>query len=487
MANLSTIYNSSSLYEQLISQVIAVESQPRLKLRAEQTEQGVYKGVLSDFSSKVSALDAVLDKLADPLRTPFAGKAATVADGAGFSATASDEAAAGQHEVQVTQLARADARLSTQLTASGTALATQFGGTTTSFTIHLAQPEGDPVGIEVSFAVDAAATDDEVLAGLATAVNDAVAAAEADGRLADGTGASASVVHETTGTSRLSLRGLATGYGNRLTFSDPDGLLAALEVDRTTVRSGTGGGAVYAVGTGPEDSALSAAFTLDGLTLYRDTNTVDDALDGVTLSLTKTTDGPATMTVGSDVKGMRAEVEAFIKAYNGLTSFLTTKSKVDGETGTRGVLAGDAAASGLRYGMRADLARHTDGAGAFPDLASLGITTERDGTLKLSDSAALEDALSTAPGAVGALFAGEDGVVERLASRIDGLIGSKGTIAQQKKGIDARIARLDTQIDRWEARLAVREESLRAQFAQLQEISTRAEGQMSSLSSMFYF
>jgi flagellar hook-associated protein 2 len=481
MANLSTIYNSSSLYEQLISQVIAVESQPKLKLRAEQTEHSVYKGVLSDFSSKVSALDAVLDRLADPLQAPFAGRRATAGSGAGFTASASDDAAVGQHDVRVTQLARADARLSQRFDAAAAAPATG----PMSFTIHIAQPEGDPVDVEVTYTQTDGQTLGDALGGIAAAINDAVAAAEADGRLAEGTGAAASVVRETSDTARLSLRSEATGYANRLTFTDTDGLLELLQVDRETQQAGTGGGAVHAIGTGVEDSGLSATFVLDGLAMYRDSNTVDDALDGVTLTLTAPTDTAASLEVGTDVAGIRKEVEAFVKAYNGLATFLTTKTKVDAETDTRGVFASDAAVRGLRTGLRSDLARAA-GDGTFRGLADLGITTERDGTLTI-DTAALEEAIAASPDAVGRLFTDDDGYVARLAGRIDGLLGTSGTIEQRKETADARIKRLDTQIERWEARLSFREESLRAQFAQLEQISTVAQSQQSSLMSLFYF
>ncbi len=481
MANLSTIYNSSSLYEQLISQVIAVESQPKLKLRAEQTEHSVYKGVLSDFSSKVSALDAVLDRLADPLQAPFAARRATAGSGAGFTASASDDAAVGQHDVRVTQLARADARLSQRFDAAAAAPATG----PMSFTIHIAQPEGDPVDVEVTYTQTDGQTLGDALGGIAAAINDAVAAAEADGRLAEGTGAAASVVRETSDTARLSLRSEATGYANRLTFTDTDGLLELLQVDRETQQAGTGGGAVHAIGTGVEDSGLSATFVLDGLAMYRDSNTVDDALDGVTLTLTAPTDTAASLEVGTDVAGIRKEVEAFVKAYNGLATFLTTKTKVDAETDTRGVFASDAAVRGLRTGLRSDLARAA-GNGTFRGLADLGITTERDGTLTI-DTAALEDAIAASPDAVGRLFTDDDGYVARLAGRIDGLLGTSGTIEQRKETADARIKRLDTQIERWEARLSFREESLRAQFAQLEQISTIAQSQQSSLMSLFYF
>ena len=500
MANVSALANSGSLYEQLISQVLAVESQPRLKLKTEKSEQGVYKAVLSDFTSRVSGLNSVLDKLGDPFRAPFESRSAQVGSNAGFAASADDGAAAASHEIHVIQLARADARLSKQVVSAATDIADLFVDAgdpaaepptpdtvgTRSFTIHVAQPEGDPVDVAVSFTSPEGATNDDVLVGIAAAVNSALAAAEADGLLAEGTGVSASVVRETGDTARLSLRGTATGYGNRLTFTDPDGLLAALEVDRQSVRSGAGGGAIYDVGASAQDSALNAAFTLDGLDVYRESNTVDDALDGLTLTLTKPTTEAATLTVGADAKGMRSEVDAFIKAYNGLVSFLSSKSAVDPDAGTRGVFAGDASVRGLRNGLRSDLGRAV-GEGPLRTLADLGIETARDGTLSVTDSAALTDALSSSPDAVAALFQGEGGLVERLSTRIGGLLGAKGSIEQRRSVADSRIQRLDSQIARWDARLTRRGDSLRAQFAQLEAISLQAESQFASLSSLFYF
>ena len=507
MPNIAQIFNSGSTYEQLIRQVIAAESQPRLKLRAEQTEQTVFKGVLSDFNSRVSALDTALGKLRDPFRSPFAARAATAPAEAGFTATASRDAAPGQHEVRVDRLARADTRLSKQVASGGTEVASLFvdpgdpgspGGLfgnppprpatpdrmgERTFTVRVAQPTGDPVALEVRYTPPEGATDDAVLAGLAGAVNGAAQAARADGRLAEGTGVAASVVRETSGTARLSLRGTATGYGQRLGFEDPDGVLAALQVDRTAVRSGTGGGAVYAIGTGPADSELSAAFTLDGLALYRDSNTVSDALSGVTLTLSKVTSEASALAVGADVAGMRAEVEAFVEAYNGLNQFLTSKTRVDADAGTRGAFAGDAAVTGLRLGLRADLARASGGL----SFADLGITTARDGTLAIGDAAALDEALARSPEAVGALFSADGGVADRLRDRIGGLLGSAGVIAQRKQTADARIGRLDGQIARWDTRLERRETLLRDQFARLQEVATRAQAQQNSIATLFFF
>ena len=507
MTNLSRLASSGSLYEQLISQVIAVESQPRLALRSKQTEQAVFKGVLGDFGSRVSALNAVLERFADPLRSPFDALTATAGAEAGFAASASDGAAPGTHEVQVTQVARADARLSKRYASAGTTLAERFvvpgspgdpGGPLgvppptpptpdaigpQSFSIQVAQGEGAPVDLAVSYTPPEGATDADVLAGVAAAINEAASGAA----LAEGTGVSASVVRETDGTARLTLRSAATGYANRLSFTDPDGLLAELEVDRAAVRQGAGGGAVYAVGTGAEDSALSAAFTLDGLQIYRDSNTVADALDGVTLTLARADAEPRSLAVGADAKGMRKEVDAFIKGYNDLVKFIGDKSKVDAEAGTRGVFASDTAVRGLRTGLRSDLSRATTGAGDLAFLSDLGVEANRDGTLKVEDADALADALAKTPGDVAALFTGADGVATRFVARLDGLLGATGSIQQRKDSVDTRVQRLGDQISRWDARLERREETLRVQFAQLQELQAQAQNQFNAIQSLFFF
>lgn len=602
LANISALYNADSLYEQLIAQTIAIESQSQTKLKGLRVDQSILKGILDDFTSNVSSLHTQLGKFTDTNQSPFAARAATVTGDPGLSASATDTAALGEHRVRVDRLARADARLSARFERAGTTLASQFGSSSSpearSFTLHLAQPEGaDPVALSVAYTPAAGATDGDILSGIAAAINSAVATAKADGRLTGDTGASAAVIRETDGTARLSLQSTKSGFGNRLQFSDPNGLLAALDVTNgavmgsatKTVRTaaqvrgearqypltvtnsnkdfslkvngsqiniqlakklyvsvdemaqemnrllpasvrattvdgalqlttaGTGpatsiqvldsiataplgftamaqpvngtettttddraGGMLVAVGTDQASSGLSSQFQLNGLTLYRDTNSVSDALDGVTLTLAKANGTEGLLRVGADTGGTRSQIDAFVKTYNATVTFLASKSKIDPDAGTRGVFAGDAAISGLRYGLRSDLSRAVGGA---PSLSAIGITTNRDGTLTVSDSAALTDALATKGQAVEALFSGPDGLAERLASRLSPLLGSGGAIASRKAGVDGRIATLDAQIGRWDTRLQRREDSLRAQFNQLQALATGASAQQTSLNS----
>ncbi|MDT7857317.1 flagellar filament capping protein FliD [Rubrivirga sp. S365] len=486
-------YNSGDPYETLIAQMVSIERQPQLALKVERSNQSVFKGVLSDFDRSLSALDSALKGLTDTLANPFAARSSSVPDDAGFGVEVSDEAAPGSHTIAVRRLATADRRVSRQFDAGGTVLRDFFDANgPQTFELTVASPTADDAGRRVALPVTVdptGATDAEVLAEVQKAIAGATDAAVADGTLEKrGHGAGASVVNETSETARLSLRSGETGFANRLGFADSDnGLLALLDVGGGAVASGTGGGAVTAVGTGDADSALNAQFDLDGLTLYRSANTVDDALGGVTLSLDRVGDETA-FRVGADGDASKQEVEAFIEKYNAALTFIARKTDINPEKGTRGDFAGDSAVRGLRFGMRNDLAG--DVAGQPPGLgrlSDLGIEVQDDGTLKLVDTQALQAAVERDPSSVQRLFAAEDGGLgTRLRDRLDAFLGTGGIVDARERVVDARTKRLDARISSWDDRLSQREDQLRQQYAKLQETLSLLQGQQQSLSSFFY-
>ncbi len=485
-------FNGSDPYELLIAQTIQIERQPQFALRGQRSEQSIFKAVLSDFDSALSALDTVLGAFTDPLANPFAARAATVPDGAGFGVAASDDASPGSHTLHVERLASADARLSRQVAADGGTLRSFFdtNGEQT-FTVEVASPtDEDPgrrVGIEVTVDPEGA-TDAEVLAQISAAIDEAMSAAADDGTIQRGDAASASVVNETSDTARLSVRSGETGFAGRLAFTDSaDGLLAALDLTNAGAVAGTGGGQVAAVGTSETDSGLNSRFVLDGLTMYRSSNEVEDAVEGLTLSLRSAGD-LTSFSVGSDGESVAAEVEGFIAKYNAVLGFIESRSKVDPEAGTRGAFAGDPAVVGLRFGMRNEslLTVGSQPSGTPTGLADLGIEIGDDGTLRLADRDKLAAAAQADADAVQSFFAADDGLATRLQNRLGTFLDADGILASRTDAVEARIDRLDTQIGRWDERLAQREDQLRTQYAYLQETVAVLQSQQDSLVSFFF-
>lgn len=489
MASITSLASSGDPYEQLISQVIRIEREPQFELRDRRNEEKRFKAVLGDFDSKLSELHGQLKSFTDPFASPFEARAATgLDDAAGFSVAATDDAAFGNHAVEVERLAAADTRISKQLQASGTTLRDFFdqNGAQT-FSLQVASPtEDDPENrVAVDVSVDpTGATDEEILGEISGAVTTAMADAASDDRIKRTERPSASVINETSDTARLSLRSGETGFAGRLEFEDSaGGLLAALGVTNDAVAEGTGGGQVTAVGTSETDSQLNSKFTLDGLTLYRSSNQVADALDGLTLDLKKAGEPKAAFSVAPDAESIKEDVTGFIDKYNGVLGFIQRKGNVDGETGARGDFAGERAFTNLRFNMRNDAVRTVPGqpAGSPSSLQNLGIEIQRDGTLKLEDEDALVAAIEKDSAAVQSLFASDDGVATRLEERLNRFVRAGGVIDNREKSVDRSVRRLDNRIERWDERLTSREEILRKQFSELRSAISVFQGQQQFL------
>lgn len=494
MTTAFSLFKANDPYENLISNMILMERQPQTLLKTEKTEQERLKAVLGDVDSKLSALNSIVSSLTDLISSPFAATRASVPSSGNFSVSTTDSAAFGSHTLQVERLARSDTRISAQFGSTATTLRSFFdtNGAQT-FDISVAKPtEADPTNrIIISVEVNpTGTTDSEVLREISAAINDAMTAAVEAGVIDSKSRSFASVVNETSSTSRLSLRSGQTGYDFRLEFSDSAaGLLSALDLTRNEAASGGSGGQVTLVGTSELDSGLNSKFILDGLTLYRNTNHVSDALDGSTLSLTRVTSEDEEFSIGSNTESIRAEIEKFIQRYNDVLTFIAQKSAIDGESGVRGDFANDATFRDLRYGMRNIMAASVPGlpSGAPSMLSAIGITINKDGTLELTDPDKLSGAVVNDASAVKTLFAGPNGFGSQLKSRVGEFLGVSGLINTRDKLMDERIRRITGRIDNWEERLKRREEQLRTEFARVQEAMAAFQGQQQSLMGFGYF
>lgn len=487
--------NSSDPYEQLIGQIIQLESLPKFRLESQRQEDVNFKEVLSEVDSKISALHKLVTDFTAQVANPFAARSVSNGETDAFKITAGNNAALGPHSLSVTRLARADTRVSARYDSAAGDLRSFFDTNgAQSFNIEVASPtEADPDN-RVSIAVNVdptGTTNDEILDEIASAISTAMDDAVTAGTISASDKALASVVQETSDTSRLSIRSGETGYANRIDFTDSaGGLLALLEVNAASVvtTGSANGGMITDVGTSEIDSELNSVFELDGLTLYRGSNTITDALTDVTIELTQaSTGGAEDFTIVSDKDSVKQEVEDFIGKFNELLEHIERETQVDPDTKTRGDLAGEYAFTDLRFGMRNDAVQQVTGqpVRGASYLTDLGITVNDDGTLELTDEDALVAAVEQDASAVQSLFSGTDGVATRLLSRLDRFVGTDGIIDGRKEVIDDRISRLDDRISNWDERLARREDILRDQFARLQETLALFQGQQGLVNSFF--
>ncbi len=155
--------------------------------------------------------------------------------------------------------------------------------------------------------------------------------------------------------------------------------------------------------------ASDAVLKVNGLTVNRQSNTIDDVIEGFNFTVNKAAVGETVnFSVDADKGVAQQAVRDFVEAYN---SFLTTANNLTGYSRdennqvVRGDLSGDGTAKTLINRLRELVGSEVKGVeSGFTALTNLGIRTERDGTLSINDDE-FSKAFNENFNAVGELFA----------------------------------------------------------------------------------
>lgn len=435
----------------LVSQLVTATKAPQEALISSQTQA---------VTTQISAVATLKNALAtfqgslSTINTPsaFNTLAASSSDAAAFSATADASAVLGSYSVDVSQLAQAQQLVSNPFTNDSVAVGTgslQLSLGSTNFSVTIS-------------------SSNDTLAGIASAINGA----------AGNPGIQASVVTGTDG-AHLVLTSSMTGAANTIQVAETDGGsgLSALTYSSASPAN-------YRVQTAAQD----ASFSISGVAYTSASNTVTGALSGVTLDLLAKTTTTATLSVATDTSTVEGNISAFVKAYNTLEGSFATLGSYDPTTKTAGPMMGDALLSGVQNQVRSALYRVVDtGSSTYNSLASVGITTNPDGTLSVN-SVKLSTALTSNFTAVSQLFSGASGVASTLNSQITtnltagGPIDSRSkTLVNQENALTARSTQLDQQMTDLAASLTQQYSALNSLLSSLQSTSSYLSQAFSSL------
>jgi flagellar hook-associated protein 2 len=462
-------------YTSLISSIVALEKAPK-QTQLDTLEKNATTKLtsLGSLKSAISAFQTALSTLNSP--SSFLARTAKSSDDTIFKATASQSAAAGSYQIQVSQLA-ANSKVALQ-SISNSADAKFNSG---RMSISLGDSEVLDLQIDSS---------NNTLGGVRDAIN----------KQSSTSGVSATIVTDSSG-SRLVLNSTKSGDGKDIKVaisgegSDGNTSLSKLAFDPATAKSlASLTDAEKAAGQGGYVSkAQSAKLTVDGLSVVSDTNTVTSAIEGVSINLTKVTaaDTPVTLTVARDEGGVKANVQKFVDAYNTLISFTNSQTKVtsvgDGKTPVTGALVGDSSVRSLLSAVRTELTA-PGGSGTYNTLASLGITTDpKDGTLKINDDK-LTKAISSDFEGVAAYFTGDNGLASRLTTRLKPYTDSAGILDQRTDMLQKTISSVDKQQKDLDTRIAALQDRLNKQFSAMDnlvsQLSKTGDQLLSQLNSM---
>lgn len=237
------------------------------------------------------------------------------------------------------------------------------------------------------------------------------------------------------------------------------------------------------------DQATDAQFTISGIsgTITRSTNTVSDVISGVTLNLSKP--GSSTITVASDTETTAAGVEELVDAYNDLLNFIKEKDAVTFqiEKGNQVAVFGALAKSSLDESslsaIKSAFSASSVAGSSVATLADLGITTQKDGTLKFNKDT-FTSALASNPNAVSAITANLGEQLAKTGGTIDQFTQFNGLIDLAEKSTDSEISSINSKIINIEKLLAKQEESLIGQFSRLESQISKMQAQGSYLESI---
>lgn len=312
----------------------------------------------TDLQDKLQAVSDAIDGLRNHSVSTgassnlFGQRTAYVGDDDVFSATVDDDTEVGTYSVVVQQLATKH-----KIAADGVASKTGALGYSGSFTLQAAD------GSAVTIAMD---SDDSL-----TDLRDAINANKST------SGVTASIVQVSDSSYQLILTSNNTGQ----TISMTDG----------------GDGVLSSLGLTDSDGAIKnelvavqkAIVEVDGVTITRSSNTIDDAIEGVTLTLySASPDTAISMEVSTDLSSIKSAITGFVDAYNEYRDFVVTQQATtsDGTASSDATLFSDSLLRQIVRSVNGALNTSiTTDDGTVLSMASLGISFNSSNELELDE------------------------------------------------------------------------------------------------------
>jgi flagellar hook-associated protein 2 len=227
---------------------------------------------------------------------------------------------------------------------------------------------------------------------------------------------------------------------------------------------------------------VDSVIFIDGQKVTGSSNTVDSAIDGVSISLLEARPGETfSLDITLDKSKITNAVKTLVDNFNALARLMKNLSVFNAETGEAGVLLGDITLLSLNTTLRRQLGDSVQGiTGEVNNLVSLGITTNADGTLKL-DSSKLSGMVDSNLQEVTDIFSSEDGIAERLDNFLDGYLKSNGVIQGKTDGLNNTVEDINESLVDLDRRLETMRQRLQAQFAAMDALVSRLNSTSSFL------
>ncbi len=415
----------------VVDELMQVEEEPETQMQTQQSTISSQVSALTTIDSQLTALASDVNVLQD-----FDGALSQLTTGSSdstvVSAAAATSATPGTHTVTVTNLATTSSSYSAYIPAN-----TSLAGAQIS--VAYGNPN-DPTSTDT---IDIPSSD-TTLQNAADYINQG------------GYGVTASVVTDSVG-SRLVLASNTSGAAGNLTVTS----------SATTFTTAAG---------------VDAQLTVDGVPVDSGSNTVTEAIPGVTLSLGAADPStPVMISVEPDTTQATTAVQNFVNDYNTVIGSINSQYTLD-SNGNEGVLAGDSMLQSLQSSLLDMISTAVSGAGQYTNLQSMGIEMQNDGTLQI-DTSTLSSALSSDYSDVQSFFQGTSGWGEIANKEMTQLTDpTEGPVAADINGLNQTSDDLTDQINDFEANMTEVQQQLSTQYQNLDTLLIQYPLQMQEAS-----
>lgn len=474
----------------IIKELVKLEQRPLNALTLQAATTNAKISAFGQVQSLVSALSDAAGKLTSV--TGWNAVSTTSSDSAFVSATATGGTQATSFNVEVQSLAKAQSTASGSITGPVGAgkLKIELGswGVTTPGAGGTFTAKGaSAIEIEVS------ATD--TVADIASKINGTNA------------GVTATILTDAGG-QRLLLRsketGLEAGFkltaqeitGGTGTASDPYNYADSDAIPLARLSTAQ-------VDTGATQVADDARAKVNGIAVQSATNTFANSVSGVTFKAEKVTEAnkPVTIAVSKDNSAIQANIEEFVKAYNGINKLMSEATKFDAGAKAAGLLQGDSTAVGLQSALRSAMQAVSGGSAVFQRLADIGVvqktSTDPMATAALGgeltvDTAKLNKALNQNPEEVKKFFRGSgnvptEGIAVKMKALTTNMLSNDGFFKSKEGVLKANLvrnekdqARVNLRVNDFEKRITARYNALDTQLSTLNGLNAYISQQVTA-------
>lgn len=402
----------------VVNELMQVDEQPETQMQTEQSAISSQVSALTSIGSQLTTLASDVNALTD-LDGAFSQMTTGSSDSTVVDASAGSTATAGTHSVVVTSLATTSSSYSAYIP-SGTSLAGA------QIVVKYGSNPNNPTRTDT---INIPSTD-TTLQQAVSYINGA------------GYGVTANVVTDSVG-SRLVLASNRSGAAGNLTVTSP----------ATTFTTAAG---------------VDAQLTVDGVPVDSGSNTVTGAIPGVTLSLgAADPNTPVLISVEPDTTQASTAIQNFVNDYNTVVGSINSQYTLD-SSGNEGVLAGDSMLQTLQSNLLSMIS--TTAAGTYPNLQSLGIEMQNDGTLQINSST-LSTALSSDYSDVQNFFQSTTGWGSTATTQMSQLTDpTKGPVAADINGLTQTSDDLTDQINDFQANMTSVQQQLTTQYDNLNSL-----------------